>query len=222
MALNPYTLYHLYEKGILDYVPTDLIGGTPMGVMTPMSNPYLDMAKQGGLYQNHGEGYDSFQMSGIQSPYVQNYQSNGSIGNGNIQIGSNSNVGGMNIYNGYGIGSRNPHTTAGAFGFNGTIGAYSNAGGINAFNGYGVGAQSQTGGLNSFGGFSDTHNGFKNGFNKAVYIVSNTPKFILGVIGGVIGVAALSAAFKRGKKPTKVKSTFWSKLNPLSWFKKKN
>ena len=53
MAINPYTLNKLYQNGILDYVPTELLMGTPMGTFTPMSNPYIDMAKQGGLYQNY-------------------------------------------------------------------------------------------------------------------------------------------------------------------------
>ncbi len=220
MALNPYTLYSLYDKGILEYVPTDLMMGTPMGAMMPMSNPYLDMAKQGGLYQNHGAYSDSFQATGIQSPYVQNYQSYGNVSGAPAQIGSLSNAGGMTTFNGYGVGAQSVNTTAGAFGFNGTTGAYSNAGGMNTFNGYGVGTQSQAGVINSFGGFSDTQNNLQSGFNKTMAVINNTPKFILGVIGAVIGVGALMHAFKRGKKPPKTEThtSFLTKLNP---FKKK-
>lgn len=215
MALNPYTLYNLYDKGILECVPTDLLAPTPMGAMMPMNNPYLDMAKQGGLYHNHGSQADSFQISGVQSPYVQNYQTYGNIGN-SIQTGSMSPAGGLNTFNGVGIGGANPHTTAGAFGFNNTTGVYNQAGGLNTFNGIGIGSQSPAGGMNTFGGFADTRNSVANGFNKTMSIINNTPKLILGIIGGAIGLWALTAAFKRGKKPSKIKG-FLSHMNPKNW-----
>ena len=223
MALNPYTLYHLYDKGILEYVPTDLMMGTPMGAMMPMSNPYLDMAMQGGLYQNHGMANDSFQMSGVQSPYVQNYQSNPTVGNGITQIGALSNAGGLNTFNGYGVGTQSAASIPGAFGFNGNIGAYSDSSVLNTFNGHGVGSQSQAGGLNTFGGFTDTQNNISGGFNKMMTIVDRTPKVVLGLFAGAIGIGSLILAFKKGKKPatTTHSTSFWSKLNPKNWFKKK-
>ena len=221
MALNPYTLYNLYNKGILEYVPTDLLAPTPMGAMTQMSNPYIDMAKQGGLYHNHGAFSDSFQFSGVQSPYVQNYQTYGNIGSSAPQIGSLSNAGGMNTFNGYGVGALNPHTTAGAFGFNSTIGANNPMNTYNTFNGIGVGAKSPAGIESMFGGFAGTRNNLANGFNKTMAVINNTPNVILGALGGVLGVWALMHAFKRGKKPAN-KQSFWSNLNPMNWrlFKK--
>lgn len=205
MALNPYTLYSLYDKRILEYVPTDLLSGSPMGAMMPMSNPYLDMAKQGGLYQNHGACSDTFLMSDVQSPYVQNYQTSGNVGTNPVQIGSLSNAGGMNVFNGVGVGTKSPASAANAFGFNGVIGA-----------------QSPAGGLNTFGGFTDTHNNISAGFNKAAAVFNNTPKFVLGVLGAVIGVGALATVFKRGKKPSKTQTaSIWSKLNPKNWFNNK-
>ena len=193
MALNPYTLYNLYEKGILEYVPTDLMMGTPMGAMMPMSNPYLDMAKQGGLYQNHGTYSDSFQMNngmyygtnGAVNPYV---IQNGT--NGTAAIGSKSNTGIYNTFNGYGIGTQNVNSVADSFGFNNINGVQSNSGIMNSF------------------GFSNS--GF---LDKTVSIISSTPKIVLGIIAGGIGIAGLMAAFKRGKKPTKTnKKSFLSKL----------
>ena len=206
MALNPDTLYHLYEKGILEYIPTDLIGTAPIASMMPMSNPYLDMAKQGGLYQNHGAYSDSFQMTGVQSPYVQNYQTYGNISGSPVQIGSNSNVGGWNTFNGYGVGRDNSNTTAGLFGFNNTVGVNSNAGGWNTF---------------GFG--NDNQNSIVNGYNKTMSVISRTPKMILGLAAGAIGILGLTAAFKRGKKPVQPNhKSFLSKLNPRNWFNKKN
>ena len=204
MALNPYTLYSLYEKGILDYVPTDLTAPTPMGAMMPMNNPYLDMAMQGGLYQNHGTCADSFQMS---SPYSINTQSYGNITNGYSQLGALSNAGGVTAFNGYGVGTK------------------SNAGGMNAINGYGVGIQSPAGFENAVGGFADVQNSINNGINTTTSVINRTPKLILGLAAGAIGVLGLMAAFKRGKKPPKTSAnntSLWSKLNPKNWslFKK--
>ena len=122
MALNPYTLYHLYEKGILEYVPADLAAGVPVSPMMQMSNPYLDMAQQGGLYQSHGMHNDSFQFS------VNPVQSQ-------PQIGSLSQTGGMNTFNGTGIGAYSQAGGENTFGGVG-IGAYSQTGSINTFGGF--------------------------------------------------------------------------------------
>lgn len=211
MALNPYTLYHLYEKGILDYVPTDLLTTTQVGAMTSASNPYLDMAMQGGLYQNQGAYTDTFQSQtnstnsyGVQSPYQQNYQSKRYIETGTVQNGINSNVGGLNIFNGYGVGTKSAVTTAGLFGFNDVSGS-----------------KSQAGGLSMFGFGADTKNNISNGFNNVVTVFDRTPKIILGIIGGVIGLAAIKKGFRIGKKPVvKTQSGFMSKFNPKNWFKK--
>ena len=210
MALNPYTLYHLYEKGILDYVPTDLMYGTPVAPMTSMANPYLDMAQMGDLYQSYGMYNDTFQMNGgVQSPYASQQANPVS---GPTPIGALSQAGGMNMFNGVGIG------------------AYSQAGGINTFNGVGIGGQSQTGGMNTFGGFSNVQNGLANGYNKTMSVIDRTPKFVLGLTAAAIGIIGLKHAFKggkifgkKGKNSVKAES-FWSKLNPKnwSWFSKKS
>jgi len=204
MALNPYTLYHLYEKGILDYVPTDLMYGTPVAPMMPMSNPYLDMAQQGGLYQNHGMYNDTFQMNGgIQSPYA----NQPSTPVAQVPIGAMSQSGGINTFNGVGIG------------------AYSQSGGMNTFNGVGIGGQAQ----DTFGVFSDVRNGLASGYNKTISVIDRTPKFVLGLAAAAIGIIGIKHAFKGGKIFGKkganpVKPSFWSKLNPKnwSWFSKKS
>ena len=221
MALNPYTLYSLYEKGILDYVPTDLAVPTPMGAMMPMRNPYLDMAMQGGLYQNHGINADSFQIS---SPYSINTQSYGNLGGSYSQLGALSNAGGTTAFSGYGVGVQSNAGGINAISGYG-VGTKSNAGGMNAINGYGVGSQSPAGFEHAVGGFADAQNSINNGINTAASVFNRTPKIILGLAAGAIGVLGLMAAFKRGKKPPKTSAnntSFLSKLNPKNWnwFKK--
>ena len=230
MALNPYTLNHLYQNGILDYVPTDLINTMPSPGLLSMNNPYLDMAKQGMLYQNSGLTQDSFAQSQYQSvgtnygaalgsnngtsAYNYNGQ-NGAV----VTTGSMSNTGGMSAFNGIGIGRYNSNSIASSMGENGIVGTLSNAGGLNAFNGYNIGTQSSSGGINAFGGFTNN----QNGFSKSISIIERTPKLLLGVIAGIIGTTGIIFAFKRCKKPVKTtqNKSFLSKMNPFNWFKTK-
>ena len=201
MALNPYTLYHLYEKGILPYVPEDLMSGVPVSPMGSISNPYLELAQQGGLYQNHGMYNDTFQMNGaVQSPYAS--QPANPVPS-QVQIGMLSNAGGMNTFNGVGIGG------------------YSQAGGMNVFNGVDVGGYNQSGGSNIFGGFAgvgNEFNGFADGYNKTVSLINRTPKFVLGLAAAAIGILGVKHAFKFGRKakPSGTGSVL-SKLNPKNW-----
>lgn len=214
MALNPYTLYNLYEKGILPYVPEDLMMGSPVAPMLTMSNPYLDMAQQGGLYQNYGMNNDTFQMNTQPSNPVQS----------GVQVGSMSPAGGMNTFLGTGIGAGSVNSPATQFGFNDTVGAYSQAGGMNIYNGVGIGGQTPAGGVNSFGGFAGVGNGIVDGYNKTASVINRTPKFILGLAAAAIAILGIKHAFKGGKavKHAKTGSSFLSKLNPLNWsfFKK--
>lgn len=198
MALNPYTLYHLYDKGILDSVPMDLVTDSPVGAMMPMSNPYLDMAQQGGLYQNYGMYNDSFSHTGVSSPY------SSSIVNPvpySAPIGSLSQAGGMNTFDGVGIG------------------AYNLSGGMNTFNGVGIGALSQAGGENMFGGLPNVQNNITNGYYQTRSILDRTPKIILGLGAVALMFIALKKGFGRvsAKKPKTNNSGFLTKLNPMNW-----
>ena len=201
--------------------------GTPVAPLTSAANPYMNMAMQGDLYQNHGMYGDSFQMSDVQSPYVQNYQTYGNV-DVNTQIASKSKAGGLNTFNGYGVGTKNTNSLARILGFNG-IGHKSNAGGLNTFNGYGVGTKSLADRKNIFGEYTDSQNPFEAGINKTASVISGTPKLILGLAAGIIGFIGLRSAVKGlkfwGKAKTKAKTkthhSFMSKLNPLNWFKNK-
>ena len=199
MALNPNTLYHLYEKGILEYVPTELMSGTPVAPLMPMNNPYLDMAQQGNLYQNHGMYNDYFQPSGVQSAHA---AQSGSYIQPQTQIGSLSQTGGMNAFSGVGVGTLSQNDAAGQFGFNNTIGA-----------------NSQAGGTNIFGGFADTQNRLANGYYQTKSVIASTPKFILGLGAAAIGILGLKYGFKnlfRHKKSAN-STGFLSKFNPMNW-----
>ena len=203
MALNPYTLYHLYEKGILEYVPVDLMGGTPVAPMMPVTNPYLDMAQNGDLYQNYGMNNDTFTYNqGIQSPYT-NQPSNPIPAH--TTIGVASQAGGLNTFNGVGIGG------------------YSQAGGMNTFNGVGIGGQNQNGSMDILGGVGTVGNGLANGYNRTISAIDRVPRFILGLAAAAIGIIGLKHAFKGGKIFGKKNvnnsdtGSHLSKLNPKNW-----
>jgi hypothetical protein len=215
MAVNPYTLNHLYQNGILDYVPTDLMMGTPVGsVLTPMSNPYMNMAQQGALYQNHGTATDSFHSSYTPAYTPNDYQS--------VSSSANSYVG-LNHSNGYNNGMyqtgvqtnfSNPF-----YGYNGSINrtGIENAGNIGE-------RPVDSNKIDAYNDLSNLSNNINSGVNKISNTISNTPKLILGVIAGTIGLIGIASLFKRGKKPPKTSTnntSFWSKLNPVNWFKKK-
>lgn len=219
MALNPYTLYGLYEKGIIDYVPTDLLMPTPVGAMTSMSNPYLKMAQQGGLYQNHGYETDSFTLNGQYGGMINPYSNLGAIESG-VQAGSKSRNNILSMFNGTGeVGTRrgflSKYTT-----FSSNAGTKKGIG-TNSFGEAGnVGAQSTMTLSSSFGGFSDVQNGISNGINGAATVYNRTPNFIKGIAAGAIAIFAICSLFKRGKKPPVNDRTFWQRLNPINWFKK--
>ena len=171
MAINPYTLNHLYMNGILEYVPTELMMPSPMGIMSTNTNNYMNLAKQGALYQNHGAITDSFHSSFTPAYTPNNYQSVSTGANYGASLGRYA--GSSYTHNGYGFYGNN---TA-------------------------IGSRSNTGGANAFGGFPDVQNAVSNGFNKTMSIVNNTPKLILGIAAGIIGITGVAMAFKRGKKP---------------------
>ena len=185
MAINPYTLQGLYNKGILDYVPTDLVDGAQVSALNGMTNPYaggisadqyMKSAMQGNLYQAHGNMSDSFTRStGVLPGYEAYAQSQG--------IGSKSTVG-----------------TASFFGSN-DIGSNSQIG-INSIygNGQGIGVNSPMGISNQFGGIPDVGGEIANGTAKAYNIASKVPNIAWGILGLGAMCFALKKVFTR-KKP---------------------
>jgi len=205
MAVNPYTLAHLCDKGILDGADIAMLNAPTMPIM-PIGNQYLDMAMQGNLYQNSGMGYDSFHSS-YSPAYTPSYPNTITTNGYNgmpAAIGSMSNAGGMNAFNGYGVGVYNNNNTLTAFGEDGF-----------------TGSQSAAGGLNAFGGFSDTQNNISSGFNKTMSAIDRTPKAIWGLLAGAIGITGIALMFKRGKKPDLTNESS-NLLTKLKFWKKKN
>ena len=192
MAVNPYTMNQLYEKGLINYIPTELMMPMPVGNMS-MQNPYLNAAEQGGLYQNYGQGGDSFTSS--------------------VQIGNNYQT--NNGY--YAIGSQSNNNIGTTFGFDGT-GNQSSAGVSSMFGEKGVGNQSNINQETIHGGFSNVKNDVTQGFNKASAVYSSTPNIVKGMIAAGLILLTTIGMFKFGGKKTG--TSFWSKLNPANWFKK--
>ncbi len=204
--MNQYTLQNLYNKGIIDYVPLELTAPTPAGGMTPMRNPYLDMAAQAGLYRNYGAGGDSFSYSG------NNYAGNYSNQTGS-QSNSFSNMFGLN-----GVG-KNYTGGTGMYGNQGIGGNYTGGTGMNGSQG--IGAQSQAGGVNMFGGFNDVQKTFSNGLQNGAAWYANTPNIIKGLIATALIIGGLAACFRGKKKPpvnTGNGENLWTKIRNV--FKK--
>lgn len=128
MSVSPYTLQNLYAKGILDYAPMELANSINVSSLNGMQNPYLNMATQGNLYQNHGMQQDSFSYNGFNSAYNNSIDSQaglnsfGSI-NGNI-LTNNSDAG----LNGFGNVNGNIITNNSQAGINGFGGAFGKLG----------------------------------------------------------------------------------------------
>lgn len=201
MAINPYTLQNLYEQGILDYVPLDLAGGTPIVPMQMNTvNPYLQMAAQGGLYQNHGTQCDSFSHSSnynaspTSSPVYGAYS-----GYGNMQYNGANNIG---------------HATFNMFGFNGN-GTHNNSNPFGMTNNN-MGTMSVA---SPVGGYEGITNSLAEGIGETASLIDRTPKLIKNIAAAGIAILGIKYLFKRGKKPsiTNSNTSFWSKFNPKNW-----
>ena len=238
MALNPNTLQNLYNKGLLDYVPQDLMAEAYMSqagaAMTMMSNPYLEMAKQGGLYQSAGSMNDSFNYTGGNNYSVSNITSNFNTENSypganasnyrstgyldNSYIGSKSTVG-SSMFSASGIGGKSP-SLWNMFSAKGVGSKTPNGSGMFGQGG-GIGEQSMTGDINSYG--FGTQGNVQNGINNSVGKVLNTFNGLSGFVKGLlalgIGIVGLKLAFG-GKKASSSGSGFLSKLNIFKRIKK--
>ena len=205
MAINPYTLNGLYQKGIIDYVDPELCMGAVASPMQGMVNPYanikaetyLNNAMQGQMYHNHGSMQDMFVSSGA----------------------------GQNIYNPVEIGSKSSVGSS-MFGAQG-IGVNSSLGMASSFGDPSVGRYYQNGFEQSMGGLTDVRNNVMGTASKAQSIYNSTPDWIKGVLAIGIGAFAIKKCFsgmfsKSASKAAKnVAQTSGSKWNPINWFKSK-
>ena len=62
---------------------------------------------------------------------------------------------------------------------------------------------------------------FTDAVGRATESVISSPTWVKGILAGGITVTTLCLLLKRGKKPADIKKqSFFSKLNPVNWFKK--
>ena len=96
--------------------------------------------------------------------------------------------------------------------------ANSSAGVSSMFGEKGIGNQSNINQETIHGGFSNVKNDVTQGFNKASAVYSSTPNIVKGMIAAGLILLTTIGMFKFGGK--KNGTSFWSKLNPVNWFKK--
>jgi hypothetical protein len=209
MAVNPYTLNGLFQKGIIDYVDPELSMGAVASPMQGMVNPYanikaetyLNNAMQGQMYHNHGNVSDSFTSTGSFNNAGQNIYNQ-------TEIGSNSTVG-SSMFGAQGIGSKS------------TLGIAS------SFGAPSIGAQYQGSFEQSMGGLSDVKNGVYSTTAKAENLYNSTPDWLKGILAVGIGIFAIKKCFSgmfsksASKASTNVTQNTGSKWNPINWFKSK-
>ena len=165
-------------------------------------------------YDLCNSGVNVSAMNGMVNPYLANamqgslYQNHGKYGDSfsysspsamQQQIGIQSNAG-MNAWGMEGIGSE------------------SNAG-LNAFGLGGIGANSQSE-ANAWGGFNDVGANISSKLDGTASFFERIPKAVKGIAAGLLMIGSLALIFRRGKKPQTQKTSFFSKLNPVNWFKK--
>lgn len=200
MSVSPYTLNNLYNQGILDYAPYDLCNsGINVSSLNGISNPYLNTAMQGTQFQNYGNTPDCFCASGNYGMENNPYLSNGTGVISTATIGSKSTAG----QNAYGLQG---------------IGDMSNAG-LNAYGIDGIGAKAPSQ-INAWGGFGDVERDFSDGFSNASSFWQRIPTPIKGIAAAGMMLGAVAISLKTKKKPPEAKTSFFSKLNPVNWFKK--
>lgn len=188
--VSQYSLYNLYSKGIIDYIP-DLGGG--INYNQTNGNQYFINASSGADFQNYANRYDTFTSTG-----VNNYQQS---------VGTNSTAG-MNAMGMSGIGT---HSTAAlnAMGAAG-IGSDSSAS-LNALGTEGIGTHASSGTVKALGGFTDIERSITGSFAA----FSDAPSPIKGIFAALIGGVGIYMLFKGKKKPPKHQAGFLTKINPF-------
>ena len=210
MAINPYTLNSLYQKGIIDYVDPELCMGQPVISQYNMQNPYMNTAMSGNLYHNHGTQADSFSFNG------NNVYGNETIGS---KSSSFSNMFGLG-----GIGNKS-NSTVNMFGTSG-VGAKYNSDLLGTGDSS-IGANYQGGGENAYGGFADVRNNINGGMAKVQSVYNSTPSILKGIAAVGIGLLGIKMLFrgkssKAGKKGFLNKLMFWNKQTPAPEPEKKS
>lgn len=193
MAILPGSLDYLYYNGIIDHIPYEAYEMSPM---TPSG--MMQMSGMGTGYGMMMNGYGGMsQMNGTQ--YLRAAQ------------------GGL-LYDTYTypdtfVRRSNPNIKAGS-GYSIKQHAFRDGEGYGRDVDYEVMANGQDG--------KNFRLAISEAASKAKETVSNSPNWVKGILAGGIILTTVCCLF-RGKKPpvhTANKTSFLSKLNPVSWFKK--
>lgn len=196
MAVLPGSLDYLYYNGILDHIPYEAYEMTPM---TPSG-----MAQMSGMGTGYGmgpmtNGYGSAsrtQMNGTQ--YLKAAQ------------------GGL-LYDTYTYPDtfvrRNNSNVETSSGYSIKQKAFSDGEGYGRDVDYELMANGQEG--------KNFRQSIMDAASKTKETVSNSPSWVKGILAGGIMITTLAMLLKGKKTPqTAHQSSFWTKLNPISWFKK--
>lgn len=155
---------------------------------------------------------------GMQNPYLQSamqgqlYRTQGTVNDSFVKSA------GMN---GFGVSGYGNGYSAGMNGFGEQNIGHTASGGLNGFGEQGIGGESNAG-VNGFGGgLGNLSADFSNGLEKTVSFFDRIPTFVKGLISGVIVVGTIAYCLKGKKKLPEPKTSFWTKMNPVNWFKHK-
>ena len=198
MTINPYTLNCLVQKGILDYVPMELMTPTPIAGMGNMQNPYMNMAMSGNLYQQAGMDRDMF------------IYGNSGLGPNNAKIGSlaANNLGKMFGFSGIGSKSKAGANMFGQVG----IGDSSTIGWEDRFGGFQDAKNSVSGTWNTFSNFPPLLKGL---IAAPIFLLTIASCFRFKKKPKVKKGSMLNPLnwFRKPKpQPQPVKKSFWSRL----------
>ncbi len=191
MTVQPQTLMNLYNQGIIDHVDLSLCQSTPM--------------TQSGMMQMSGMG-TGYSMPGAYSPAA--VQMNATQYLNNAQNGY--------LYKAYDNRQdsfirrvNNNHENR--------FSIMEQAYGGDGPNGKDVDFEERANGSEG----KKIRQSLTDAAGKTTESVINSPTWVKGILAGGITATTLCLLFRRGKKPTSVQNkSFFSKLNPVNWFKK--
>lgn len=194
MSVMPGSLDYLYYNGILDHIPYEAYETTPVmpsgAGINPMMNQTMNSAGMGVNTQSYQMNAEQYINAARQGNAFNTYNSPDTFVSRN-----NSNIRQGQNYN-----------------------SVNNAFGIN---GQGRDADFE---MNALGPEGKT---FRENLTEAAQqtknSVSNAPGFVKGLLAGGVMIGTLYCLLRGKKKPPveeAVKTSFWSKLNPVKWFKK--
>lgn len=195
MAVLPGSLDYLYYNGILDHIPYEAYEMSPM---TPSG-----MAQMSGMGTGYGfnpamTGFGATGMSQMNgSQYLKAAQGGllyDTYTYPDTFVRRNNNI---ERGNGYSIRQK----------------AFSDGEGYGRDLDYEVMANGQEG--------KNFRQAISDAASKTKETVSNSPNWVKGILAGGIMITTLCMLLRGKKKPASApQSSFWSKLNPINWFKK--